>query len=215
MASRKAAGKKAPAKKKAAKKPAKPAKKAGKKKAPAKKAAGKKAAKKKAAPKKKPAAKKAAKSKAKRARPVERQNEALENAGATDGIARRRKRPTTTLPPDHEVLVKVEELRGQPVDKQIAIEAIRAAFEADAEHPVRGRERIGPPNRILPSKPGDLDYAIAQEHQAAAREIIDAGLAARERDNQVDERIAKIYSEGTAQQASDSGLDPENKPDGA
>jgi hypothetical protein len=221
-AKKKAAKKKAAPKKKAAKKAA--PKKAASKKAASKKAAPKKAAKKKAAkaaPKKsaqKKAKKKApAKTSAKRPRPEREARRAKpdlprreetdlaeieeadviaieEESERENGVAtQRRKRPKTSLPPDHEVL-DPGPLRGEPVDKGTVIEAIRAAFKADEEHPVRGREFLGARSPVDVPQEGEVDYARAVEAQKAAAEVLARAEMAGEEQKAVDERIAEVYS---------------------
>ena len=71
---------------------------------------------------------------------------------------------------------------------------MRAAFAAEKEHPVRGREFFGQRTRVsLPSE-GELDYVLAQEAREAADEVIRASQAALDRDEAVDRRIAEVYS---------------------
>jgi len=99
------------------------------------------------------------------------------------------------LPPDHEVLAPSVDAKGEAIDKKVAIEAIRAAFEAEADHPVKGREFLGVRGRADVPREGEIDYAYAVEAARAAREIIDADTAARARAAEVDERIAQVYND--------------------
>jgi hypothetical protein len=212
-----AAKKKAPAKKAAAKKA--PAKKAASKKAASKKAAKKKAPPKKAAAKKKEAAKPSAKRPrperaARRAKPdlpqrdveettdlsvdeadvIAIEDDELELSDEDNGVStHRRKRPKTSLPPDHEVL-DPGPMRGEPVDKGTVIEAIRAAFKADEEHPVRGREFLGARSPVDVPQEGDVDYARAIESQKAAAEVLAGAEMAGEERKAVDDRIAEVYA---------------------
>lgn len=101
----------------------------------------------------------------------------------------------TSLPEDHEVLFDVSELPSEKVDKQIAIEAIRAAFQAEKEHPIRGKEHLGHRSRQEIPVEGDIDYAYAQEAQRAAQEVIAADSAARARDADTEQRIAAALNE--------------------
>jgi hypothetical protein len=102
-------------------------------------------------------------------------------------------RRPTSLPLGHEVL-DPGPLQGSPVDKDLVIEAVRAALQAVEDHPVKGTEFIGRRTyRDLPRE-GELDYAIAQEAQRAARELLAADDAAREHQRAVDERIAQVYA---------------------
>jgi len=92
-------------------------------------------------------------------------------------------------------LVDFSTLKGEQVDKQIAIQAIRAAFAAEQEHPVTGTEHIGPRTRQEIPMEGEIDFAYAQETQRAAQEVIAADSSARARDQQVEDRIAEVYKE--------------------
>ena len=199
-AKKKVVKKKPAAKKKVAKKKPAAKKKVAKKKPAAKKKVAKKkpAAKKKVA-KKKPAAKKkvvnkkpAAKKKVAKKKPAAKKNE-VSNAPTAP--------VRTSLPEDHEVLFDVSELPAQKVDKQVAIEAIRAAFQAEKENPVRGKEHFGARSRQEIPVKGEIDYAHAQAAQRAAQEVIAADSAARARDADTEQRIAAALNE---EQSSDS-----------
>ncbi|MEE2900914.1 MAG: hypothetical protein VYC39_01230, partial [Myxococcota bacterium] len=175
-----AAKKKVTKKKVAKKKPA--AKKKVTKKKPASKK--KKVAKKKPAAKKKVAKKKpAAKKKVTKKKPV---SEPKSEVTST---------PRSSLPEDHEVLFDVSSLPSKKVDKQVAIEAIRAAFQAEKENPIRGKEHFTPRSRQELPVEGDIDYAYAQEAQRAAQEVIAADTAARARDADTEQRIAAALKE--------------------
>jgi hypothetical protein len=100
---------------------------------------------------------------------------------------------STTLPPDHEVL-PTPELRGTPVDKEIVIEAVKAALQAVEEHPMKGASTVTPRSHTDLPQEGELDFTIAQEAQKAARELLAADDAAREEQRAVDERIAQVYA---------------------
>lgn len=227
-ASKKAAKKSAPVKKtkKAAAKKAAPKK---------KKASAKKASAKKAAPaKKKSAAKKSAKKAPKKgasaasakslrakkakakstprpqrgARPakparVRREDPAISLATGREPPRRSRE---TSLPADHEQL-DTGPLKGEPVEKDMVIEAVRAALQAVEEHPLKGRAVLGRRNLVDLPQEGDLDYAIAQEAQKAAREVLEADATAREEQREVDERIAQVY----ASEAQDAAADEEEE----
>jgi hypothetical protein len=104
----------------------------------------------------------------------------------------RRTRPTS-LPPDHEVLDPGPQ-RGEPVDKGTVIEAIRAAFKADEEHPVRGREFLGARSPVDVPQEGEVDYARAVESQRAAAEVLARADLVGEEQKAVDERIAEVYA---------------------
>jgi hypothetical protein len=104
----------------------------------------------------------------------------------------RRTRPTS-LPPDHEIL-DPGPLRGEPVDKGTVIEAIRAAFKADEEHPVRGREFLGARSPVDVPQEGEVDYARAVESQRAAAEVLARADLVSEERKAVDERIAEVYA---------------------
>jgi hypothetical protein len=174
-AAKKAATKKAPAKKAAAPKPAKkaPAKKAPAKKAaapkPAKKAATKVAAKK--APAKAAAPKKAAPKKAPARAQAPRPERAARGAQRTAG-AERRQRPATSLPPDHENLPQPV-LHGEPADKNVAVAAIKAAFNAK-------------------QRPAD-QASLAAEAQRAVQEVLATAESLNAEKRAVDARIQKVY----------------------
>lgn len=128
-------------------------------------------------------------------------SEGSEGFGARSrGIARTtppRRTRETTLPPDHEVL-SPGPLRGSPVDKDVVIEAVKAALQAVEEHPIKGTEFLGRRTRADLPREGEKDYAIAQEAQKAARELLAADDAAREDQRAVDERIAQVYASEAA-----------------
>lgn len=166
-AAKKAAAKKAPAKKAPAKKTAakKPAKKAAATKAPAKKAAAKKAPAKAAAPKKAPVKKAPARAQA------PRPERAARGAQRTAG-AERRQRPATSLPPDHENLPQPV-LHGEPADKNVAVAAIKAAFDAK-------------------QRPVDA-ASLAAEAQRAVQEVLAMAESLNAEKRAVDARIQKVY----------------------
>ena len=162
-AAKKAAAKKAPAKKAAAKKS--PAKKSPAKKSPAKKAAATKAPAKAAAPKKAPVKKAPARAQA------PRPERAARGAQRTAG-AERRQRPATSLPPDHENLPQPV-LHGEPADKNVAVAAIKAAFDAK-------------------QRPRDT-ASLAAEAQRAVQEVLATAESLNADKRAVDARIQKVY----------------------
>jgi hypothetical protein len=85
-------------------------------------------------------------------------------------------------------------MRGEPVDKGTVIEAIRAAFKADEEHPVRGREFLGARSPVDVPQEGDVDYARAVEAQKAAAEVLARAEMVGEERKAVDDRIAEVYA---------------------
>lgn len=110
----------------------------------------------------------------------------------TERVAPRRTRDTT-LPPDHEILDQGP-LKGDPVQKELVIEAVRAALQAVEQHPIKGAPVLERRNLVDLPKEGDIDYAIAQEAQKAARELLDADAQAAAERREVDERIAQVYA---------------------
>jgi hypothetical protein len=207
-AKKKAAGKKsAPKKKKSA------AKKSSAKKSSAKKSSAEKSSAKKSQKKKKKAAAPAKSTRAKKAkakiaprpqRGARPAKPARVRAGASLATGReppRRKRETT-LPPGHETL-EMGPLKGEPAEKNMVIEAVRAALQAVEEHPIKGRAVLGRRNLVDLPQEGDLDYAIAQEAQRAVQEVLAADETAREEQREVDERIAQVYSSEAQELAKD------------
>src|SRR5205814_8456624 len=86
------------------------------------------------------------------------------------------------------------ELRGSPVEKEIVIEAVKAALQAVEQHPIKGTASITPRSHTDLPQEGEHDYSIAQEAQKAARELLAADSQAREEQRVVDERIAQVYA---------------------
>jgi len=202
----KAAKKAKPAKKaKAAKKAAKPAKKAAK---PAKKAKAAKSSKAAKPAKKKSAAVAKKASKAKAAKPAAPKSAKRENKTPQAPQPRSAPRRTrdTTLPPDHELLDQGP-LKGDPVQKELVIEAVRAALHAVEQHPMKGSSVLDRRNLVELPKEGEIDFAIAQEAQKSARELLDADAAVASERREVDERIAQVY----ASEAQGSAEDDEDE----
>ncbi len=122
-----------------------------------------------------------------------------------------RRTRSTTLPQDHEVL-PTPELRGTPVDREIVIEAVKAALQAVEEHPMKGAPTVAPRSHSDPPQEGELDFTIAQEAQKAARELLAADDAAREEQRAVDERIAQVYASEAQSFDEDKDEDEDESP---
>jgi hypothetical protein len=116
-----------------------------------------------------------------------------EDNGEENGDLTPRRKRATSLPEDHEIL-DPGPMRGEPVDKGTVIEAVRAAFKADEEHPVRGREFLGARSPVDVPKEGEVDYARAVESQRAAAEVLARADMVGEERKAVDERIAEVYA---------------------
>jgi hypothetical protein len=114
-------------------------------------------------------------------------------ADRVDGASSRRSRPKSSLPPGHELL-DAGPLRGEPVDQATVIEAVRAAFRAGEEHPVRGREFLGVRSPITPPQDGEIDFARAVEAQKAAVDVLEKAAMVGEAQKAVDDRIAEVYA---------------------
>ncbi len=108
-------------------------------------------------------------------------------------VVARKVRPSTSLPPDHEVL-PLSRTPPQPADPEIVAQAIRAAFEAKKEHPIAGRDFPGVRSRLDVPVEGDRDFAVAQDAQRAAQEVLAAAERAVAEHEAVQARVDAVYT---------------------